>query len=228
MKAQPSSPSTVPGLLVDRCALAPEPTLRRGRDIEPAGQAPDHVAAPRGEEADVGDGGGDRVPGEAVGDVCEADVGAVAFDLQREEPVHEDMGGIEHGESVSRHRNVTQRRPRRKRPRAGQPGTRVRPRAHGEHARRRGPVSLDVLLPPQEPQHDARPDVCHDWQGDEDRLGQGALVDLARHEEVRLGAGDGARDGGDQGDVDEVEGCEEAHGVAGEFLYAHYYSEGVS
>lgn len=90
----------------------------------------------------------------------------------------------------------------------------------GVHGGRGAPVAAHVLAAPQQAQRDAGADVREDGEGDEEGLGERGLVDFARHEEVGFGGRDGALDGRDEGDVGEVEGREDGHGVAGVALQA--------
>lgn len=63
--------------------------------------------------------------------------------------------------------------------------------------------------------------MCYHRQGDQDGFGKRGLVDLASHEEIGLGTGDRSGDGGDEGDVGEMERGEDTHCVARELLNPH-------
>lgn len=62
-----------------------------------------------------------------------------------------------------------------------------------------------------------------DGKGDEERLGERGLVDLAGEEEVRFGGGNGAGDEGDDGGVGQVNRGEDGEGVSGVALDARYW-----
>lgn len=86
------------------------------------------------------------------------------------------------------------------------------------HGGCRAAVALAVLLPADEAQRNAGADVGNDGQGHEQGLAECRLVDFACHEEVGFGGGHGAGYGRDEGDVGEVQRCEDGHGVAREAL----------
>ncbi len=121
-------------------------------DAEPAGPSPDHVAGAEVEQGGVGgpaldlDEGGGAGAREPVGDVLQADVGAVALNQQRHDAVHGHVGGQQPREQVPGRRDIAERRPG---PRPGGPGRR------GVHAA----VALQVLVPPDQAQGDAGGDV---------------------------------------------------------------------
>lgn len=84
-------------------------------------------------------------------------------------------------------------------------------------------VPAQVVRAAQQAQGDARADVGEGGQGDEQRLRERGLVDLAREEEVGLGGGDGAGGERDQRGRGQVEGAKQREGVGGVALDAGYW-----
>lgn len=199
----PCAPPAPPGLLVEHLVPCAGPTHGRRGEAGPLCGAPDHVAASRGDESGVGAPGEDAVAGEAVADVGEANVGAVALDPEREQPVHGDVGGEGGGEDVARDGD----------PAEGRPGTEG-------GALFAAAVASDVLGAADEAESGARGDVGGDGEEDEEGLGEGGLVDLAGLEEVGLGGGDGCGQQRDEAGVDKVDGGEHGDGVGGVALDA--------
>ncbi len=94
----PPGPSTpAPRGLVEGDLL---PVCRWG-EVQPLRHAPDHVAGADGQEEPIRDISRRRMPREAVGDVCEADVTAVAVDDEGEDAVHGHVRGEEDGVDVA-------------------------------------------------------------------------------------------------------------------------------
>lgn len=139
----------------------------RGREAEPLGPAPDHVAGAEADEGDVegpalevvggvGDAGAGGAAREAVRHVLQADVGAVALDQQGHDAVDAHVGGQQHREPVAVDGDLAQRGPGRRR------GPRLSPVLGGDrHVRDlvAVTVALGVLAPPYQTQGDPRADV---------------------------------------------------------------------
>lgn len=184
------------------------PSHRDGGGAEPAGPAPHHVSGAEVQQGSVGgpaldlgeDGGDAREP---VGHELQADVGAVALDEQRDGAVDGDVGGEQAQEQVPRGGDVAERGP----------GPGPAPADVGVVGDG-GAVALEVLLPSDEAQRDARGDVGEDGEADEEGLGDRRLVDLARHDEEGLRVGHRPVDQRDDGRVGDVQAGEHREGVA--------------